>query len=302
MKLRIAHYFVGSGKGSIYHVAMDNLFSDVQADPSKLVVIGAAYLLLIGTGLLIDILLTIKYSIKPVNRKRLTERLTGRSWDTFSVGLLLVLFLTVFLFLQLIGLFFGTGEIVMGALFQTGLLYSVSLLFICLRTRRKEQTWESAYGLSARLAPKNLVRSPVYYLAALPPLFFLTFIYQTILRKAGVEIDIQEVAKLFTQTHSLPAKAALVGLAVVAAPFFEELVFRGILFPFLARRIGLSGSIMAVSTLFAVMHFHVPMAAPLFVLSVAFCLAYWRTGSLWVCIGMHALFNGISILALTVLM
>ena len=49
------------------------------------------------------------------------------------------------------------------------------------------------------------------------------------------------------------------------------------------------------------MHFHLPSFAALFLLSGALCLAYWRTGSLWVSIGMHTIFNAVSILALNII-
>lgn len=75
-------------------------------------------------------------------------------------------------------------------------------------------------------------------------------------------------------------------------------MFRGILFPFLVQRVGLKWGIVAVSALFAVIHLHVPSMLALFLLSAGLCVAYWRTGSLWVSIGMHAIFNGVTILLL----
>ena len=83
-------------------------------------------------------------------------------------------------------------------------------------------------------------------------------------------------------------------------PLYEEVLFRGVLFPYLTKRAGLAGGTLLVSALFALLHFHLPSMAPLFLLSIALCLAYWRTGSLWVNIGIHAIFNATSILALNI--
>jgi len=280
---------------------MDPYLSELPANSVRFVVIGSIYMLLILLGVGIDVALIIRYCNKPLNMKKLTFRLYGRAWDTFSIGLLLVLIFTVFLFLQLTNSFTDFNGDIPGAIIQTGLLYISILLFVRSYLRQNGRTWTEAFGLSARQAPVNLGLAPIYYLATLPAILWLTLIYQFILRTVGFDVGLQEIAKLFTQPHPLHYRLMLTGLAVIAAPFFEELVFRGIFFPYLAHRIGLPGSITAVSALFALVHFHLPMAIPLFLLSVAFCLAYWRTGSLWVCIGMHTIFNSISIAALSVL-
>ena len=94
-------------------------------------------------------------------------------------------------------------------------------------------------------------------------------------------------------------RLAYILVAVFGAPVYEELIFRGILFPYLAKRAGLAGGVVATSLVFALVHLHLPSMVPLGLLSAALCLAYWRTGSLWPSIGMHMLFNAVSILAIS---
>jgi membrane protease YdiL (CAAX protease family) len=57
----------------------------------------------------------------------------------------------------------------------------------------------------------------------------------------------------------------------------------------------------AVSVLFACIHFHLPSAGPLFAMAAAFALAYAYTGSVVVPAVMHALFNGGTLVTLLVL-
>jgi len=81
--------------------------------------------------------------------------------------------------------------------------------------------------------------------------------------------------------------------AGLVAPIAEELFFRGILQPVLAR---VSGSrwigVLAASAAFALVHVDFPLAMPaLFVLGVLMGAAYERNGSLIVPIAIHALFN-----------
>ena len=110
----------------------------------------------------------------------------------------------------------------------------------------------------------------------------------------------QGVAQLIAESESW-LKAALILMSVLVVPLYEEIVFRGVIFPFLLRKWGFAPSVIMVSAAFGLIHFHIPSLFPLFLLSVALCIAYYRTGSLWISIGFHALFNGISIVVLTLL-
>ncbi len=57
-------------------------------------------------------------------------------------------------------------------------------------------------------------------------------------------------------------------------------------------------AMLAVSTLFAVVHFHLPAVLPLFIIAMACSIAYVRTGSILVPIIMHATFNATTLLSL----
>ena len=158
---------------------------------------------------------------------------------------------------------------------------------------------ESTDGMGIRQMKKLLI-SPVFYLAFIPFLMLISKGYHLLLEYAfGMELELQEVAQVVSQELSWLEIVYMV-MAIVVAPLFEELLFRGIAFPYLVKRIGLAGGTVLVSLLFAMMHFHLPSFIPLFLLSSALCMAYWRTSSLWVSIGMHTLFNAVSILALNI--
>ena len=98
-----------------------------------------------------------------------------------------------------------------------------------------------------------------------------------------------------------PRSALGVGLfilvAVVMAPLFEEIVFRGFLFRGFANSWGWKWGALASGVVFALAHLQLDIFVPLAVLGVALAWVYRRTGSLWTCIVMHALFNGIAVAA-----
>jgi len=82
----------------------------------------------------------------------------------------------------------------------------------------------------------------------------------------------------------------LVALAVVAAPIFEEFIFRGLVFGGLRRSLGLWPAVLASSAIFAIVH--PPIAVmPVFGLGVCAALAYERTGFLLAPMLVHAVYN-----------
>lgn len=90
-------------------------------------------------------------------------------------------------------------------------------------------------------------------------------------------------------------------LAVVAAPVIEEVLFRGLLFQSLRRRLGLWPAALLSSAVFTVVHVEVIVSQPialagLFALGVVFAWACHRFGSVVVPIVAHAVFNGTSVM------
>jgi membrane protease YdiL (CAAX protease family) len=82
----------------------------------------------------------------------------------------------------------------------------------------------------------------------------------------------------------------------VAAPFFEETFFRGFIFRGLANSWGAVWAAIVSSAFFAAMHTQLTIFLPIFVLGIALCWLYEKTGSIWTNITLHCTFNLISAL------
>ena len=81
-------------------------------------------------------------------------------------------------------------------------------------------------------------------------------------------------------------------LAVVAAPIFEEFIFRGLIFGGLRRTLGPAISVLASAAIFALVH--PPFSViPVFGLGVATALIYDRSRLLVGPIAAHAVYNAI---------
>ncbi len=138
----------------------------------------------------------------------------------------------------------------------------------------------------------------VFGLASLAPVQLTLLALDRIFQLLRINPSEQQIAELFTTADSQWVLALLALFAVVIAPLFEEVFFRGFLYPALKQRFGIGRGLVLVSAIFALSHAHLPSVVPLFVLALGLGLAYEITGSLLVPIGMHALFNGIMIFKL----
>ena len=185
---------------------------------------------------------------------------------------------------------------IQSVVFHWGILLSLAVLL-----GRRGITWRRAFGIHRGRLGRAVRAGAVGYLVMLPVVFLYMVLYQAMLRSLGFDTGLQDVAEILTDEAAWPVRLYMVFIGVGLAPLAEELLFRGVCFPVLARRIGPFASMMAVSTVFALVHFHVPSALPLFVVSVILCLAYVYTRSIVVPTVMHMLFNAVNLLFLAVL-
>ncbi|MFT5430586.1 MAG: membrane protease YdiL (CAAX protease family) [Myxococcota bacterium] len=84
--------------------------------------------------------------------------------------------------------------------------------------------------------------------------------------------------------------------AVVAAPIFEEAIFRGVLYRHLRTRIGIPWAVVVTSLCFSIMHPSLTTLIPLFALGCILALVTERSGSVLPAMLMHALWNGAQLL------
>ena len=85
------------------------------------------------------------------------------------------------------------------------------------------------------------------------------------------------------------------------APFFEEIIFRGILLPTLSRDFGIIWGIIVSAFIFALAHLSVGEMPPLFVLGIGLGITRMASGSLLSSVIMHSLWNGLTFLNLFLL-
>jgi membrane protease YdiL (CAAX protease family) len=267
--------------------------------PAATAAIGT-YLFLMAAGTVLATGFVLKGLRDPIPWSTLARRLVLRPWQWRDAALLAGLVgLLILLTFGLTLLLREPGESTLLVL-QTLITDVGGLALLAAYLRFRGLRWASALGLG-RPAPRRLVLGGLAYLALIPLVVFSSLVSQGILTVKGYPPNMQEVALLLSADHPLGLRLYLIGLAVLIAPCFEECLFRGVLFPLLARRFGAGAGVVLVSALFSAIHWHLPSALPLFVVACGFSVAYLYTGTLWAPILMHALFNGVNLTLLLTL-
>jgi len=271
-----------------------------NATPENRLLYAIASGLLLGAGALAAFLLTLHDRRNPPDGKALTDQLVRRAWSTPEIGSVLAVLLLLYALASFSGRFFYADQIPLAQLAIAVAVDAAVLALIAILGHRRGSSWKDGFGMGFRQLEK-LRLAPLFYLAVLPVLILATQASGWLLELlTGKEAELQKAAQVIAEGRPwLKLLYALV--AIFVAPLFEEIMFRGLLFPYLVKRSGLAGGTVIVSLVFAGLHFHLPSLVPLVLLSAGLCLAYWRTGSLWASIGMHAIFNAVSILALNLL-
>jgi membrane protease YdiL (CAAX protease family) len=247
-------------------------------------------LLLIGSILLPYVIKNIRKESHLAPHK--TERLQHRAWSNRPLLNLLITWISLYLLAATSGSFFYEDQLPTVRLIFTYLIYILIGAQIIHHQRTHSPT--HPLGLTQKQLPQLRWALPLY-LAFLPLLSLIALLNQLILSQLlHIETEHQLITQQMTQLHN-PLHQLYILTSILIAPLYEEILFRGILFPKLIQKAGLTNALIITSLLFAGLHFHLPALLPLFSLSMLLSLVYWWSGSLWNCIAIHILFNAGSI-------
>jgi len=201
---------------------------------------------------------------------------------------------------QLVGPLAGWREV-----FLDNLVYCVgavvTVVVILLLARLTFARGLRGFGLRPRTIPRDFGWACVDLLAVWPVvlgMIVLTVYLGKALLGPQFEIPQHMGLELIQEPGALPLRILIIVLAVVIAPLVEEMLFRGLIQTTLRSYSGRPWLAIAVTAaMFASVHANGTHWPALFVLALGLGYAYERSGSLFRPIFMHALFNGITILA-----
>ncbi|MFM6197400.1 MAG: lysostaphin resistance A-like protein [Planktothrix sp.] len=136
------------------------------------------------------------------------------------------------------------------------------------------------------------------YLVALPLVILVSLINQKLWDGQGGSNPLLPIA---LESQDSVALAIFFTTASIAAPIFEEIMFRGFLLPSLTRYLPLGSSIILSGFLFAAAHLNISEVLPLMTLGIVLGFVYTRSRNLLASMFMHGLWNSGTLLSLYIL-
>jgi membrane protease YdiL (CAAX protease family) len=274
--------------------------------PASAMIAGLAIFTILCAGLVLNIRFLLRIRARGIPFPRHAGRLLRRPWywqDALWLALVMAVFIgTLALIGQILDHFavdiptpVARVVIILQNLITQGLALGL-VIHLCRR---------NGAGLATSLGgPRAPLRSRVrqaflFYVAAMPLIAAAALLSNALVAISGIPPQPQPILGGFIDvTAPLWFKGWLIATATIVAPVVEEVIFRGVFFPAIARQRGIPAAIVTVSMLFAVIHGHLPAILPLFVVGTFLSASYLYTGSLLVPILMHSIFNTVNVAAI----
>lgn len=268
-----------------------------------------------GFGLIVGIGLIIFLVIQGLLKRQdsLLAKNAGLGWETpwdgeiilqvFVVGFILVGQLLVPLTLSLIKQITHLGNILVGVRGDAAFILATYLTFGSTTLMIAYYSLKSFFPLPSGWFNCNWRQNWLGwgaggYCVALPLVILVSLMNQKIWQGQGGSNPILSIA---LESQDWVALGIFFITASLAAPIFEELMFRGFLLPSLTRYVPLWGAIGISSLLFAVAHQNASEILPLFVLGCVLGFVYTRSRNLLSSMLLHSLWNSGTLLSLYIL-
>ncbi len=169
-------------------------------------------------------------------------------------------------------------------------LIALGLIYILLR-RRKVSLKEFGFRKF------SLKKALLTLLASLALMVIGTIVVMVIVAILYPNIDLEQSQDIvFKNAVNVPQILMAFVALVIIAPVAEESIFRGLLLPAFAKKIGFVGAAIITSIMFGAVHGQLNVAIVTFVLGLLLAWMYKSTNSLWPAIILHSLKNLIAFL------
>jgi membrane protease YdiL (CAAX protease family) len=148
-----------------------------------------------------------------------------------------------------------------------------------------------AFGVRRVSAVRAAGLAVFFYMGAMPIVLLVNKVTVTVMGSGVEEQDLVVLFQTEARAGNYSGLATMLIAGVALAPVAEEILFRGFLYGVLKRYLGGVGAAVLSAMLFAAIHMNLASLPGLFVLALGLIFAYERSGSIFVPMGMHALFN-----------
>lgn len=264
----------------------------LPANPQAVIAIYGTLLL---AGVIACLVLGLRFLRQPPAWAARARAIAERPWSLRDGGVIIIALLNLQLALVVLHSVLGEMSLFFWIVLNSLSFHVAGLVMVAAYLRARRRTWREAFGLHGPDFARHFNAGALAYLTMLPVLFFAALAYQLVLTALDYPTDLQEIVFALQEPETMKTQAYIAFLAVAVAPLFEEILFRGIGLPLIAKRFGMGPAVLVTSLGFALIHFNLASFVPLFTIAVALSLAYIHTGSLLAPIVLHGIFNGVNL-------
>lgn len=221
------------------------------------------------------------------------------SWGASEIAKVLILFISLGIFLNLIVIFFKSllgVPIDMSSylLIHTVILdIAVILMVIFFIGKSGVRIWEVSGIRSLRFISEELWWGIRTYFLILPLFIGLLIGLIYVASLFSYEPPPHPLVEILLENEKLSVWTILGSflVACVAGPIVEEIFFRGFFYPAVKKYLGVGWTMVLTSALFAVAHENFFAFLPIFFLGLVLCYLYERRNNLVPCITLHVIHN-----------
>ncbi|MDA1139184.1 MAG: type II CAAX endopeptidase family protein [Planctomycetota bacterium] len=254
--------------------------------------------LLIGTGLLGWWILQRLQDREPLEEEgaKLWAICRWGFWDVLKVAVMYLFFLAVTacairlmcIHEGLRASYEGLTQVQQGLILQfPGSVLIIGVILYILKSEKGYDLSELGYTFRWKAVGKGILG----YFAALPVVLACAFAGAILIQYFGSEQQDHPIAGELLGDNPLWTMGMMVVFACVLAPVWEEIFFRGLLYPAIRKWCSLPVSIVFSAISFSMLHGNLSHLMPIFALGILLAYLYEKTQSIWSCIAAHMVFN-----------
>jgi|SRR5438128_6200909 len=170
-------------------------------------------------------------------------------------------------------------------------LYGAILVLVHLLVRSRGTSWRKAFGFESPRQLSALFLAVGVTFIVLPIAWYLGNLSVGVMERLRLKAVPQPSVQMLQTSASFGPQIFLAILAIVVAPVTEELLFRGILYPFIKQQGYPKLALWGTAVLFGVLHLNLMTFVPLTFLGLVLAWLYETTDDLLAPIFAHGLFN-----------
>lgn len=172
--------------------------------------------------------------------------------------------------------------------------HGVGLVLVNVFLRQHQTGWFDGFGFNQPRLGRTIFLALMVGVVMLPIAWSLTELSSQILRLFEMPVEQQQAIKVLQSARGTQTLFYHAVAAILIAPFVEELVFRGILYPAIKQRGYHKLALWGTAMFFALIHGNLMIFVPLTVLAIFLTFLYETTNNLLAPILTHSFFNAVN--------